>query len=75
MATLERLIGTSSFLVSLDPRGRLALPEEFARQTKIQLEALLVGRLDRFEIWDPETFNTSQRDSVIAEDLARRLEW
>jgi hypothetical protein len=38
----------------LDKAGRICLPEGMARAAGIKDEAVLVGLLDRFEIWNPE---------------------
>ena len=53
---LKRFIGSNSAQVSLDRAGRICIPEEMARDAKIENEATLVGSLDRFEIWNPERF-------------------
>jgi MraZ protein len=51
---LRRLIGGKSDRVSLDKAGRICIPEEMAKAVAIEKEALLVGMVDRFEIWNPE---------------------
>ena len=50
---LKRIIGAESTQVALDGAGRICVPEEMARAADIENEAVLVGLLDRFEIWDP----------------------
>ncbi|HSA11011.1 MAG TPA: hypothetical protein P5205_11640 [Candidatus Paceibacterota bacterium] len=56
VATVERLLGSSTFARSLDSYGRLPLPEEAARGLGIESEALLVGRMNKFEIWSPARY-------------------
>jgi division/cell wall cluster transcriptional repressor MraZ len=53
VAALEQEIAENAVQVSLDKVGRICLPEELARAAKITTEAEFVGRLDKFEIWEP----------------------
>ena len=55
-ATVERLISSNTFSRSLDGYGRLPLPEEAARSLGIKDEAMLVGRMNKFEVWSPSKF-------------------
>jgi MraZ protein len=63
--TLRRLIGGQSAGAELDKAGRIVLPEELARRVGIGKDAVLVGLVDRFEIWSPERY-----DAVSAADSA-----
>ncbi|MBC8243245.1 MAG: hypothetical protein H8E20_02525 [Verrucomicrobia bacterium] len=67
-AVVERVIGGSSAHLTLDKAGRLCLPEELAAVAGLQKEALLVGRLNKFEIWEPGRFaeNNKGNESVAA---------
>jgi MraZ protein len=60
---LRRLIGSKSALVTLDKAGRICIPEEMARTVGIDKEAVLVGLVDRFQIWGPD-----RHPQVKAED-------
>ena len=51
---LRRLLGRKSDRVTLDKGGRICLPETMAKAAAIDKEAMLVGLVDRFEIWNPE---------------------
>jgi MraZ protein len=51
---LERVIAENATQVELDKVGRIGLPEDLARIAGITNEAEFVGRLDKFEIWNPE---------------------
>lgn len=53
---LERSIAGSAKAVEVDGVGRLCLPEEMARVAGIGKKAELVGRINKFEIWNPERF-------------------
>ena len=44
----------------MDKAGRICLPDEMARGAGIKNEVLLVGLLDRFEIWNPERYEKVQ---------------
>lgn len=62
---LKRVIGSKSEQVALDKSGRICLPEAMARAAGIKDEVLLVGLLDRFEIWNPARYeNVEAADAV-----------
>ncbi len=64
---LKRFIGSKSVQVTLDKAGRICLPDEMARAAGIKDEAVLVGLLDRFEIWNPARYeNVKAADAVLA---------
>jgi MraZ protein len=63
--TLRRLIGGQSASATLDKSGRIVLPTEMTAKVGIDKEAVLVGLVDRFEIWSPERY-----ESVSAVDSA-----
>ena len=50
---LEQEIAENASQVTPDKVGRICITEEHARAVKISGEAELVGRLDKFEIWEP----------------------
>jgi MraZ protein len=52
-AAVERFISSNSYAKTLDSYGRLPLPDEAARTAGIRSEAVLVGRINKFEIWEP----------------------
>jgi MraZ protein len=53
---LKRMIGSFSTSLKLDAAGRLSIPEEMASEADISTQAVLVGLLDRFEIWSPTRY-------------------
>ncbi len=64
---LRRFVGRESAQVELDKAGRLCLPEGLATKAGIKDEAILVGMLDRFEIWSLEGFEAVRKaDDVLA---------
>ena len=62
---LKRVIGSKSVQVTLDKGGRICLPEEMAKAAGLKDEALLVGLLDRFEIWNPARYETVEAADLI----------
>ena len=72
---LKRFIGSESVQVALDKAGRICLPEQMAKRAGIGDEAVLVGLLDRFEIWSPERFeNVKASDAVMAQEAFKLME-
>ena len=72
---LKRFIGSESVQLTLDKAGRISLPDEMVRAAGIKAEAVLVGLLDRFEIWSPERYaNVKAADAVVAHDAFKLME-
>jgi|ERR1041385_8043896 MraZ protein len=72
---LKRFIGSKSVQVTLDSVGRICLPEEMARAAGIKNEAVLVGLLDRFEIWSPDRYTkVVAADEVMAQEAFKLME-
>jgi len=72
---LKRFIGSESVQVALDKAGRICLPEEMAMAAGIKDEAMLVGLLDRFEIWNPERFEKVRAsDAIMAQEAFKMME-
>ena len=72
---LKRFIGSESVQAALDKAGRICLPEEMAKAAGIEDEAVLVGLLDRFEIWNPQRFEKVRAaDAVMAQAAFKLME-
>jgi MraZ protein len=72
---LKRFIGSESIQLAVDKAGRIVLPEAMARAAGIKDEAVLVGLLDRFEIWNPARYeNVKAADAVVAHDAFKLME-
>jgi len=72
---LKRFIGSESVQVTLDKGGRICLPEEMAKAAGIKDEAVLVGLLDRFEIWNPERYEKVRAsDAIMAQEAFKLME-
>src|ERR1041385_7906003 len=70
---LKRFIGSESVQVALDKAGRICLPEEMAKAAGIKDEAVLVGLLDRFEIWNPDRYDKVRASDAIIDRKSTRL--
>ena len=64
-SVLKRFIGSESAQVALDKAGRICLPEDMARAAGIKDEAMLVGLLDRFEIWNPARYEKVEAADAV----------
>jgi len=72
---LKRFIGSESVQVTLDKVGRICLPETMAKAANIEEEAILVGLLDRFEIWNPKRYEMVRAsDAVMAHEAFKMME-
>jgi MraZ protein len=72
---LKRFIGSESIQVTLDKTGRICLPDEMAKAAGIKDKAVLVGLLDRFEIWSPERYDhVKAADAVMAPEAFKLME-
>jgi MraZ protein len=72
---LKRFIGSESMQVTLDKAGRICLPDEMARSAGVKDEVVLVGLLDRFEIWNPGRYeNVKAADAVLASEAFKLME-
>lgn len=58
---------------TLDSYGRLALPEEAIQTLELGPEAMLVGRLNKFEIWNPAKYQAS-RAKLDLEAVAKLID-
>ncbi len=65
---LEKLAASIQALV-IDQNNRVMIKEKYRTLLKLDRKALLVGRLDHFEVWHPEDTAT-QKEEVMIEDLA-----
>jgi MraZ protein len=72
---LKRFIGSESAQVALDKAGRICLPESMAKAADIKDEAVLVGLLDRFEIWNRSRYEkVKATDAVVAHEAFKLME-
>jgi len=71
---LKRVIGKNSEQVALDRAGRICLPDSMAQAAGIKDEAVLVGCIDHFQIWNPERYkNVQVSDEVLAAEAFKLI--
>ena len=59
----------------LDKQGRISIPQYLIDLAKIDKEILILGTLDKLEIWNPEKYEEYLRiDNQSYEDLADEIE-
>ncbi len=58
---LKRFIGSESIQVALDSAGRICIPEAMSKAAGVENEAMLVGLLDRFEVWSPVRYEMASK--------------
>jgi len=72
---LKRFVGSKSVQVTLDKAGRICLPDEMAGAAGIKEEAVLVGMIDRFEIWSPARYEQVEAmDAVLSPKAFEMME-
>jgi MraZ protein len=72
---VQRVIGGTAQKVVLDKTGRMLLPESLTSVVGIKSDALFVGMMDKFEIWDPKRHaEASAADEAIAADAVKAME-
>jgi len=75
VASFERSLGSTSAQLTLDRVGRFCLPEHLTRPAGIEKQAVFVGRLDKFEIWNPDRLEAStSQDKTVAAEVADELD-
>jgi MraZ protein len=73
---LTRLLASRAADCSLDVQGRILLPPLLREAAGLEREALLVGVLNRFEIWSPEAWDGFVRESErFLDDVTLDLQW
>jgi division/cell wall cluster transcriptional repressor MraZ len=72
-ADLERLLSLHAFFCSMDRFGRLPLPEQAISRVGIEDKAELIGRTNKFEIWNPDRLATALNKPDVKR-LAETLE-
>lgn|SRR5574341_210123 len=59
---------------NLDEQGRITIPRNLLNLAKINKEILIIGALQRMELWNPETFEKYLKESDQSyEDVAEKI--
>ena len=56
-----------------DQQGRIMIREKFRQHAGLGRQAVLVGRLDHFEVWDPKRWQKIAPPAMTFEELAREV--
>jgi len=60
-----RLFFSDAFEVTPDRQGRIALRKDMCEEIGIEREAIIIGVLNRMEIWSPDTWKTFREASSL----------
>jgi MraZ protein len=70
---IRQFVG-SAFKTVMDAQGRVLLPDKVLELAGITKEILLLGSLNKWELWDPEKYEQYLRENVPAmEQLAQEI--
>ncbi|SDU28922.1 MraZ protein [Verrucomicrobium sp. GAS474] len=69
---VRQLVGTVQAAL-IDAQGRILLKEKFRKPAGIEREAVLVGRLDHFAIYNPAALRAITPQTTTLEDVADAL--
>jgi len=73
---LTRLLASRAVDCELDVQGRMLLPSLLRRAADLADEAVVVGVLDRFELWAPPRWDDFLRESErLLDDVALGVQW
>lgn len=56
-AEADRVIGSSSELISWDSQGRIRIRDELLAHADLADQVALVGAIERFELWNPKAWD------------------
>ncbi|MCU7933133.1 MAG: division/cell wall cluster transcriptional repressor MraZ [Candidatus Thiodiazotropha sp. (ex Codakia rugifera)] len=66
---LQRLYIGNAHDIDMDGQGRILLPQELRRFAELNKKVALVGQINKFELWDEETWNSRQEAWLAKVDL------
>ena len=73
---LTRLLTSRAADCELDVQGRILVPSGLRDAARLEQEVVVVGVLDRFELWAPEAWSRFLEDSErLLEDVSLDVQW
>ena len=73
---LTRLLTSRAVDCELDVQGRILLPASMRAAAQLDREALVIGVLNRFELWAPERWEAFVAESErVLEDVTLDIQW
>jgi MraZ protein len=74
--SMTRLLASRAVDCGLDVQGRILVPPALRAAVGLGREAVVVGVLERFEIWSPEAWTTFLRESEhVLDDVSLDIPW
>ena len=76
MKALTRLLTSRAADCEIDVQGRILLPPALRQAAGLARDAVVVGVLNRFEVWAPEAWDAFVRDSErLLDDVSLDIQW
>ena len=73
---LTRLLASRAADCEIDVQGRVLLPPALRAAAALDRDAVVVGVLNRFEVWSPEGWESFVRDSErLLDDVSLDIQW
>jgi MraZ protein len=73
---LTRALVSRAVDCGLDAQGRILLPPALRAAASLAKEAVVIGVLNRFEVWNPEPWDAFLRESErILDDVSLDVQW
>jgi MraZ protein len=73
---LTRLLVSRAADCELDVQGRILLPPTLRETAGLDRDAVVVGVLNRFEVWSPESWNVFVKESeALLDDVSLDVQW
>jgi MraZ protein len=73
---LSRVLASHAADCELDSQGRILIPAPLRRAAALESEVVIVGVLERFEIWSPDRWEGFLRDAErLLDDVTLDVPW
>jgi MraZ protein len=73
---LTRVLASRAVDCEIDQQGRILLPPSLRASAGLGRDAVVIGVLNRFEVWQPEAWEAFLHDSErLLEDVSLDIEW
>ena len=76
MKALTRLLASRAADCEIDGQGRILLPPALRAAAGLARDAVVIGVLNRFEVWAPEAWDGFLRESErLLDDVSLDVQW
>jgi len=73
---LTRLLASRAADCEIDVQGRILLPPSLRQAAGLGRDSVVVGVLNRFEVWSPESWDTFVQESErLLDDVSLDIQW